>query len=93
MADTTLLQYRDPEMVQKVKDAAGNQISHVFDTVASKDTQLASIKILAEDKPGKILIVLPHAEGVQDVRKDVQITSSVYPSLPNDESHRSRTFP
>ena len=68
-------------MIQKVKDVAGNKISHVLDAVASKDTQLASIKVLAEDKPGRVLIVLPHAEGVQDVRKDVQVNSSVYPSL------------
>jgi len=65
--------YRDPEMVQKVKDAAGNKISHVLDTVASKDTQFASIKVLAEDKPGRVLIVLPHSEGIQDVRKDVHV--------------------
>jgi len=68
-------QYRDPEMVQKVKDAAGNKISHVLDTVAGNDTQFTSVKILAEDKPGKVVIVLPHIEGVQDVRKDVQVTS------------------
>ena len=71
-------------MVQKVKDAAGNKISHVLDTVASKDTQFASIKVLAEDKPGRVLIVLPHSEGIQDVRKDVHVASSVYPSFPNN---------
>ena len=68
-------------MIQKVKDVAGNKISHVLDAVASKDTQFASVKVLAEDKPGRVLVVLPHAEGVQDIRKDVQINSSVYPFL------------
>lgn len=63
-------------MVQKVKDVAGNKISHVFDAVAGNDTQFNSVKVLAEDKPGKVVIVLPHAPGVQDIRKDVQITSS-----------------
>ena len=71
-------QYKDPDVVRKVKDAAGNKISHVLDTV-SKDTQFASVKILAEDKPGRVVIVLPQAEGIQDVRKDVQITSSSVP--------------
>ena len=74
-ARACVYQYRDPDMVQKVKDAAGNKISHVLDAVAGSDTQLTSVKILAEDKPGKVVIVLPHAEGVQDVRKDVQVTS------------------
>jgi len=66
--------YKDPNVIKKVKDRTGNKISHVLDTVAGSNTQLASVKILAEDKPGKVLIVLPHAEGIQDVRKDVQIT-------------------
>ena len=70
------LQYKDPDVVQKVKDAAGNKISHVLDAKSGNDTQLASVKILAEDKPGKIVLVLPQAEGIQDVRKDVQLTSS-----------------
>ena len=77
------LQYRDPDMVQKVKDVAGNKISHVLDTVAGNDTQLASVKVLAEDKAGKVVIVLPHVEGIQDVRKDVQVTS---PSTPESSA-------
>jgi len=69
-----IFDYRDPDMVQKVKDVAGNKISYVLDTVAGNETQFASVKVLAEDKPGKVVIVLPHAEGIQDVRKDVQVT-------------------
>ena len=69
------LQYKDPNVVQKVKDAAGNKISHVLDAVAGKETQFSSVKILAEGKPGKVVVVLPYAEGVQEIRKDVQISS------------------
>lgn len=65
--------YKDPDMIKKVKDVAGNSISHVFDAISTKDTQLASVKVLAEDKPGKIALVLPLAEGIQDIRKDVQL--------------------
>ena len=68
-------------MIKKVKDATGNSISHVFDTVAGNDTQLTAVKVLAEDKPGKVVAVLPLAEGIQDVRKDVQVTSSSSTSL------------
>lgn len=78
------LQYRDSDVVQKVKDVAGNNISHVLDTKSGDDTQLASVKILAEDKPGKIVLVLPQAEGIQDIRKDAQLKSSPTPNpLPN----------
>lgn len=68
-------------MIQKVKDAAGNKISHVFDTIAGKDTQLTAVKVLAEDKPGKVVTVLPLAEGTQIDRKDVQVTSP-FPTFP-----------
>jgi hypothetical protein len=68
-------------MIKKVKGAAGNKIYHVLDTVAVGDTQFTSVKVLAEDKPGKVVTLLPLAEGVQDVRKDSQVTSSSH-SLP-----------
>ena len=70
-------------MVQKIKDVAGNKISHVLDAISENDTQFASVKVLAEDKPGKVIIVLPHVEGIQDVRKDVQVTS---PSTPESSA-------
>ena len=63
-------------MIQKVKDAAGNKIHHALDTVSGNDTQFTAIKALAEDKAGKLTLLLPHAEGIQDVRKDVQVASS-----------------
>ena len=63
-------------MIKKVKGAAGNKIYHVLDTVAVGDTQFTSVKVLAEDKPGKVVTLLPLSEGVQDVRKDSQVTSS-----------------
>ena len=76
-------------MIQKVKGIAGNKITHVFDTIAGKDTQFASVKVLAEDRPGKVVIVLPHVEGVQDVRKDVQVTSSSTLPSPNHPPNRN----
>ena len=70
-------------MIKKVKGAAGNKIYHVLDTVAVGDTQFTSVKVLAEDKPGKVVTLLPLSEGVQDVRKDSQVTSSsLSPFLP-----------
>jgi len=62
-------------MVQKVKDAAGNKISHILDAVSGSDTQFTSVKILAEDKPGKVVLVQPPVEGIQNARKDAQVAS------------------
>ena len=62
-------------MVQKVKDATGNKISHVLDAVSGSDTQFTSVKILAEEKPGKLVIVQPPVDGIHDARKDVQVKS------------------
>ena len=63
-AADAVLQYKDPEMVQKVKDATGNKIHHVLDAVSGSDTQFTSVKILAEDKPGRVIIIWPHVDGI-----------------------------
>ena len=63
-------------MVHKVRHAAGNKISHVLDTISGNDTQFISVKVMVEDEPGKLVTVLPHANGIQDVRRDVKVTSS-----------------
>jgi len=76
-------------MVQKVKDVAGNKIYRVLDAIAGDDTQFTSVKILAEDKPGKLSIVRPHTDGIKDVRKDVQVTSPS--NLPSDSLLRPLT--
>jgi hypothetical protein len=73
-------------MVKKVKDVTGNNISHVLDAIAGNDTQLTAVKVLAEHKPGKVVAVLPLAEGIQDVRKDVQVAGSSSTSPRNHPS-------
>jgi len=74
------LQYRDPDMIQKVKAATGDKIHIALDTISEKETQFTTIKALAEDVPGKLLVILPQVEGLSDVRKDVEIgCSSTFP--------------
>ena len=62
-------------MVKKVKNIAGNNVSHVFDTIAGNDNE-----------PGKVLTPLPPAGGTQVVRKDVRVTS---PSSTSPRNHSS----
>ena len=59
--------------MQKVKAATGDNIHIVIDTVSEKETQFTAIKALAEGVPGRLLVILPPAEGISDVRKDVKV--------------------
>lgn len=75
-------QYRDPNMIQKIKVATSDKIHIALDTVSEKETQFTAIKALAEDAPGRLLVILPPAEGIFDVRKDVEVgCSSTFPYL------------
>ena len=68
-----LVQYRDPDMIQKVKSATGDKIHVAIDTISEKETQFTAIKALAEGVPGRFLVILPPVEGILDVRQDVEI--------------------
>lgn len=65
--------YRDSDMIQKVKAATGDTIQVVIDTVSEKETQFTAIKALAEGAPGRLLVILPLVEGISDIRSDVQV--------------------
>ena len=75
------LQYNDPNVIDKVKGATGNKISHILDTKGGPDTQYASVLILAEDKPGRIVTVLPQTKGIdwKEERKNAEV---ICPSAP-----------
>jgi len=77
-----LVQYRDPDMIQKVKAATGDKIHIVLDTISEKETQFVAIKALVEGAPGRLLVILPLAEGISDVRNDVQVRCSSTFSIP-----------
>jgi len=69
-------------MIQKVKAATGDKIHIALDTISEKETQFTTLKALAEDVPGKLLVILPPVEGIRDVRKDVEVGCSfAFPSL------------
>jgi len=72
----TPVQYRDPDMIQKVKSATGDNIHIALDTISGEETQFTAIKALAEGVPGRLLVILPPAEGISGVRKDVEVKCS-----------------
>ena len=63
-------------MIQNVKAATGDSIRIAIDTISTKETQFTAIKALTEGVPGRLLVILPLAEGISDVRKDVEVTCS-----------------
>ena len=77
-------------MIQKVKAATGDSIRIAIDTISEKETQFTAIKALAEGVLGKLLVILPPAEGISDVRKNVEVGCSY--TLPLPTSHIKRTF-
>lgn len=61
--------YRDPEVVSKIKAATGDSITNVLDAISVKDTQRISAASVAPSG-GKVVLVLRRPPGVTD-RKDV----------------------
>ena len=74
-------------MIQKVKAATGDKIHIALDTISEKETQFTTIKALTEGVPGRLLVILPLAEGISEVRKDVEVRcSSTFPYLPPQQN-------
>ena len=69
-------------MIQKVKAATGDKIHVALDTISEEQTQFTAMKVLAEGVPGRLLIILQAAEGISDVRKDVEVICS-FPFSPS----------
>ncbi|OBZ73980.1 Protein TOXD [Grifola frondosa] len=72
--------YRDPEVVQKVKDAAGDSIRAALDTISTKESQAISARTIAP-AGGKLVLLLP-PEPEAKVREDVEIVRElIYTAL------------
>lgn len=63
-------------MIHKIKAATGDKIHIAIDTISEKETQLTTLKALAEDAPGRLLVILLPVEGISDIRKDVEVGCS-----------------
>jgi len=76
-------------MIQKVKAATGDKIHIALDTISVKETQFTTIEALAEGVPGRLLVILPQAEGLSSIRTDVEIKcSSTFSLFPHDGGPR-----
>ncbi|CCM05588.1 uncharacterized protein FIBRA_07816 [Fibroporia radiculosa] len=72
--------YKDPEVVSKIRAATGDSIRDSFDTISLRESQEISAKVIAPDGGRLILLLAPIAEA--KVRDDVKITHTlIYTAL------------
>ncbi|KAL1947838.1 hypothetical protein VTO73DRAFT_13562 [Trametes versicolor] len=72
--------YRDADVVAKIKQATGDSVTKAVDAISLKDSQRISAEVLAP-AGGKVVLVLGPEPGATD-RKDVQfIPTLIYTSL------------
>ena len=81
LAPFTPFQYRDPQVVDKLKKGAGDKIHLAVDTISEPDTQATTVRVLAENKPGKIIVILRPSDEARGIRKDVDIICTSIPSF------------
>lgn len=66
--------------VGDLKKGAGDKIHIAIDTISKPDTQATTVRVLAENKPGKAIVILPRSEEAQNIREDVDIICTPLPS-------------
>ncbi|OCH84775.1 GroES-like protein [Obba rivulosa] len=92
--------YRDPEVVRKIKTATGDSVKAGFDTISLKDSQIMSAQVIGPDGGKVVLVLSPIPEA--KVRDDVEVgytliytslgrafdlRGSHYPVSPEDRAH------
>lgn len=59
--------------MEKLKKGAGDKIHLAVDTISEPDTQATTVRVLAENKPGKVIVILSPSEEAKNIRKDVDV--------------------
>ena len=67
------LQYRDPDVVSKIKSVTGDSIHLGLDTISTTESQILSVKTFAPG-PGKLNTILSNSAEAQKLREDVKFT-------------------
>jgi hypothetical protein len=67
-----LFQYRDPDVVSKIKQVSGNSIHSALDTYSEGGSQEITVNILGPGT-GKLVTILDPSEEAQKLRPDVVV--------------------
>ena len=65
-------QYRDPNLVKKIKDVTGDSIHIVLDAYSEEESQLICIKAFGPGG-GRLMLVQHEAPYIRRLRKDVTV--------------------
>jgi NADPH:quinone reductase-like Zn-dependent oxidoreductase len=76
-ADATI-DYRDPDVAQKIKAATGDTLAYALDTWSDEDTQRACVRAMGKSG-GEVVILLYPKPGVVDLRDDVKLKCALVP--------------
>lgn len=68
------IQYQDPDVVSKIKEASGDAIRAAFDTHSEEASQILTAHIIAPSG-GKVITLLPVSEVAASLRPEVIIQS------------------
>lgn len=66
------LQYKDPDVVSKIKQATGDSIHIAFDTIAVLESQSLTIKTFGPG-PGRIIVIQSPQQEAQKLNPEVKI--------------------
>ena len=65
--------------MDKLKKGAEGKIHLAVDTISEPETQAKTVRVLAEDEPGKVIVILRPSEVAREIRKDVKIIGTSLP--------------
>ncbi|EIN07436.1 zinc-binding oxidoreductase ToxD [Punctularia strigosozonata HHB-11173 SS5] len=71
-----VVDYRDPEVSRKVREATNGELHLGLDTFASAETQEASVRAFGPGR-GKLIAILPVQESARAIREDVEIKGTM----------------
>ncbi|PCH40956.1 GroES-like protein [Wolfiporia cocos MD-104 SS10] len=93
--------YKDPDVIAKIKDATHDSLHYAFDTICNLQTQSLTVNCFAPG-PGKMVTIQPVEESAQVLREDVKARFTLiytslgrsfdflglhYPASPQDRAH------
>ncbi|GJJ16144.1 hypothetical protein Clacol_010424 [Clathrus columnatus] len=85
--------YKDPDVVEKIRNVTGNSIQLALDTNADETSQLLTVRTFGPEG-GHLIVILPPREAAVKERPDVKIQFTLlYTALGREFSWPSTTFP
>jgi D-arabinose 1-dehydrogenase-like Zn-dependent alcohol dehydrogenase len=66
-------QYKDQDVIEKLKEATGNSVHIALDAISSDETNAFTVRVLEEGAKGRIITLMPATDRIKVMREDVDI--------------------